>query len=245
MNEGVNLQPEWVTRAAEHRPPVRLPQVSRLWRHQCHARPACPDSPRGGAQGHGRAHQAGPGRHPRNRVHRPGLPVDPRRPRAGIADPADTAGSRAARRASPAAAETERELAAAYDFLRRLEHRLQYVATPRRTACRAADEERQQIATLDGLCRLASLLLVLDGAPRDRRPPFRAGLLGAGRRPAPAGRNLGRPGRRRRCARTLVHARLSASRRRCSNVCRASARAAATCNCRRATASASTPSGHA
>jgi glutamine synthetase adenylyltransferase len=38
---------------------------------------------------------------------------------------------------------------------------------------------------------------------------------------------------------------VSASRRRCSNVCRASARAAATCSCRRATASASTPSGRA
>jgi glutamine synthetase adenylyltransferase len=80
MNEGVNLQPQWVAALQSILPPLCLPQVSRLWRDQRHARPACPDSPRSRAQGHGRAHQARPGRNSRNRVHRPGLPVDSRRP---------------------------------------------------------------------------------------------------------------------------------------------------------------------
>ncbi|MBI4756946.1 MAG: bifunctional [glutamate--ammonia ligase]-adenylyl-L-tyrosine phosphorylase/[glutamate--ammonia-ligase] adenylyltransferase [Betaproteobacteria bacterium] len=61
-------------RAGGHLPALRLPQVPRLRRLQRHARPARPDPPRGGAPRHGRQRQARPRRHPRDRVHRPGVP---------------------------------------------------------------------------------------------------------------------------------------------------------------------------
>ena len=64
-----------------HPPPLRVPQIPRLRHHQRHARPARADPPRSREEGHGQQRQARPRRHPRNRVHRPGLPADPRRPR--------------------------------------------------------------------------------------------------------------------------------------------------------------------
>jgi glutamate-ammonia-ligase adenylyltransferase len=116
--------------------------------------------------------------------------------------------------------------------------------TPRRIACRPADDERQQIAGRWAL-PTGRRFAVLDAhratvarhfeqvfsEPEEGRHPL-AGIWDGTGRPATI-RSSG-------CPRSV-----SASRRRCSNVCRASARAAATCNCRRATASASTPSARA
>jgi glutamate-ammonia-ligase adenylyltransferase len=146
MNEGDNLQRR-AGRALKHRAPLRLPQVPRLRRHQRHARPARADPPRGGAQGHGRQHQARPRRHPRDRVHRPGVPVDPRRPRPGAADPADAQG---ARRCSPTRrllpADATRELAAAYDSCAASNTACNTSTTRRRTCCRPPTKSARQIA---------------------------------------------------------------------------------------------------
>jgi glutamate-ammonia-ligase adenylyltransferase len=59
--------------------------------------------------------------------------------------------------------ETERELAAAYEFLRRLEHRLQYVDDAQTHRLPGSDAERQQIAASMGCADWQGFLLVLDG----------------------------------------------------------------------------------
>ena len=68
----------------------------------------------------------GPGRHPRDRVHRPVAAADPRRDGAG---PADALAAGGTCRGSPAQSCCRRRLSAnsrqAYDFLRRVENRLQ------------------------------------------------------------------------------------------------------------------------
>ena len=126
MNEGDNLQPEWVRLMQQ----VARPFVFRKYldfgainaMRDLHAQIR-----REVAEGHGRPHQARPRRHPRDRVHRPGLPADPRRPRPALQIRAtlQVLDLLVQRKQLPPA--TRDELSAAYDFLRRLEHRLQYV----------------------------------------------------------------------------------------------------------------------
>jgi glutamate-ammonia-ligase adenylyltransferase len=59
-------------------------------------------------------------------------------------------------------ADTERELSAAYVLLRRLEHRLQYVGDTQTHRLPAADEERQQIARSMGFADWSAFFVVLD-----------------------------------------------------------------------------------
>ena len=58
--------------------------------------------------------------------------------------------------------EAERELAAAYDFLRRLEHRLQYVGDAQTHRLPSGDDERRQIAASLGFADWPAFLNVLD-----------------------------------------------------------------------------------
>jgi len=59
-------------------------------------------------------------------------------------------------------AESERELATAYEFLRRLEHRLQYVADAQTHRLPGGDDERQAIATSMACHDWASFMVALD-----------------------------------------------------------------------------------
>jgi glutamate-ammonia-ligase adenylyltransferase len=59
-------------------------------------------------------------------------------------------------------ADSERELAVAYDFLRRLEHRLQYVNDAQTHRLPNGDDERLQIARSMGFADWAAMLTVLD-----------------------------------------------------------------------------------
>ncbi|MQM29429.1 MAG: bifunctional [glutamate--ammonia ligase]-adenylyl-L-tyrosine phosphorylase/[glutamate--ammonia-ligase] adenylyltransferase [Candidatus Accumulibacter phosphatis] len=59
--------------------------------------------------------------------------------------------------------ENEHELATAYAFLRRLEHRLQYVNDAQTHRLPSADEERQQIATAMAFTDWSEFLAVLEG----------------------------------------------------------------------------------
>ena len=59
-------------------------------------------------------------------------------------------------------ADGERELATAYEFLRRLEHRLQYVADAQTHRLPAGDDERQAIATSMACHDWASFMVALD-----------------------------------------------------------------------------------
>ena len=61
---------------------VCVPQIPRLQRLRSHAPPAPPNPQRSQQKKHGRQRQTRRGRHPRNRVYRPNLPDDTRRPNA-------------------------------------------------------------------------------------------------------------------------------------------------------------------
>ena len=82
---------------------VRVPQVPGLRRVCGDAFAARADPRRGRAARSRRARQARPGRHTRDRIHRPGVPADTRRARRRIAGPpdAESAGAAAAKRAAP------------------------------------------------------------------------------------------------------------------------------------------------
>ncbi len=73
--------------------PLRVPQVSGLQRLRLHARPACPDPARGGAAGPVREHQTRAGRHPGDRVLRPGVPAHPGRAAHRSPDPPHPGGA--------------------------------------------------------------------------------------------------------------------------------------------------------
>ena len=80
-------------------------------------------------RGRGPQRQGRPRRHPRDRVLRPDPAIDRRRPASGIAGAADAGSARMCwRRATGSPFEARDELTAAYEFLRRVEHRLQMVA---------------------------------------------------------------------------------------------------------------------
>ena len=73
--------------AAQGTAAVRVSPLSGLRRHRCAARHEGADRRSGSARRAGRSRQAGRRRHPRDRVHRPGAPADPRRARTGPALP--------------------------------------------------------------------------------------------------------------------------------------------------------------
>ena len=113
-------------RAGRHRPPLHLPQVPRLRRHQRDARTARPDPPRGGPQGHGPNVKLGPGGIREIEFLGPGLPAHPRRARHRRCRSSHP-GARPLAERGIMPPRGRAELAAAYDFLRRVEHRLQYL----------------------------------------------------------------------------------------------------------------------
>ena len=178
--------------------PLRLPQVPRFRRDQRDARPARADPARSRAQGQGRPHQARPRRDPRNRVHGPGFPADPGRPRPRPADPPDPVGAAAPGRApvDPGRnrAGTARRLrlpapAGTPPAIRRGQ------ADPHAAGrCRRPRTDRAQ----HGLCRLGGPAGRTQRPPRPGQPAFRVGLLRPRGRRTSADRRLARPVRRRR-----------------------------------------------
>ena len=103
-----------------------------------------------------------------------------------------------ARRLLPA--DSERELVEAYEFLRRLEHRLQYVNDAQTHMLPTRDDERQRDRRVDGLYRLAGLAGGSRRASPARFKAFRGHLFRPGQRHASAGRTVVRTKRRRRRA---------------------------------------------
>jgi glutamate-ammonia-ligase adenylyltransferase len=218
MNDGRQPASGMGRHAGTHRPPLHLPQVPRLRRHQRHARPARADPPRSGAQGHGRPHQARPRRHPRNRVHGAGLPADPRRTRRRLQ-------IRPTLKVLPLLVErgccrptANRNWSSAYEFLRRLEHRLQYVDDAQTHMLPTTDDERRRSPARWAL-------------PTGRRcspcwkriasasPAFRRHFLRPGRRhPRPGRLWFEQTTETTRRWKRLSNS-VSASPRRCSNAC--------------------------
>ena len=105
---------------------VRVPPLPRLRRVRVAARDEGADRARGRAARAAGQRQARPGRHPRDRVHRAGVPADPRRRQSAAADaqPARRR-CRCSRARSCCSATAVAELGESYRFLRRVENRLQ------------------------------------------------------------------------------------------------------------------------
>jgi hypothetical protein len=191
----IKARPMRGARGAElgRRPALRLPQVPRLRRHQRHARPARADPPRGGAPRHGRQHQARPRRHPRDRVHRPGLPAHPRRPRQGAAGPPDAQGAGSS---SPSAASSTRPPCASWPpptaSCAGWSTACNTSTTRRPTPCRKARPTRRSSPAAWASAILRRPARGTRRPPRQRQPAFRGRL----RRPQPPG-----PRPRRRLAR--------------------------------------------
>ena len=159
----------------------------------------------------------GPGRHPRDRVHRAGVPAHPRRPRPAPADPVAAASAAAAGRdAACCRRRRSRELRAAYVFLRRLENRLQMLADaqmhqlPDGRRCARAHRARHGCGRLAGAARRSwigiarasaatSSLVVFGGGERGPQPRSRSTSGASGTR---------RP-RRRRSTESLARRRAS------------------------------------
>ncbi len=80
LDQGAPAHRQPSRRTGRHPAALRVPQIPRFRRLRLDARPARADPPRSRAPRDGAQHQAGAGRHPRNRVHRPGVPAHPRRP---------------------------------------------------------------------------------------------------------------------------------------------------------------------
>ena len=110
----------------------------------------------------------GAGRHPRDRVHRAGVPADPRRARAGAARAADARRAAAARGAqSPARRRRCRSSREAYVFLRNLEHRLQYLDDQQTHVLPQSDADRALVAQAMGCADYRALAAALE-AHRER-----------------------------------------------------------------------------
>ena len=202
--------------------PVRVPALLRLHRVCRPARDEGADRRRGRAQGSGRAHQARPGRHSRDRVRRPAPAADPRRPRAGACgDAACWRRSRSANRSVHSAGASAKRLRAAYLFLRHLENRVQMLRDEQTHELPEDAFTRSRLAlglgyagwpALDG-----ALTTVRDGVTEEYTaliPPARGDGAGGGSQCTPAGLLEGacRPfRRRRRSGRTRLHLGCSAA----------------------------------
>ena len=132
---------------------LHLAQISRLRRGRRHPRDEAADprlSRSRRDRGRGPQHQARPRRHPRDRVLRADPAAHRRRPAPRAARPRDARHARSARgRRLDRAARRATSLAAAYRFLRTVEHRLQMVA----------DEQTHTLpGDRDGLERFARFL---------------------------------------------------------------------------------------
>ena len=97
-----------------------------------------------------RGSQAGPRRHPRDRVLRPDPPVDPWGTGSVAEGPRDRGRAGSAGRSKRVSQEAAAELQEAYGTLRRLEHRAQMVADDQTHRLPEADKARRAIAALDG-----------------------------------------------------------------------------------------------
>ena len=168
---------------------LRVPQVFRLRRAGRAARCASIRQDwqrRASAQRHRQRqqHQAGRRRHPRDRIRGPAGPADPRRTHAGPAAPPARSARRKRRRLLPEA--DAQRLEAAYRFLRRTEHALQYredEQTPaaRRPALRAALAAALGMRPARGHAGRAPRLRLADFP--QRVPPGRHGRRREPRRP--------------------------------------------------------------
>ena len=193
---------------------VRLPPLPRLRRVRGPA-PAAPQGARRGAAPRRRPararqrRQAVARRHPRDRVHRAAAAGGARRPVPRDPHPLDAEGARQARRRRPdEAAPAPTRLAEAYTFLRRVEHRIQYLDDQQTHLLPTDDADLDWIARSlghggdDGTCELLDQL----GEAREfvatrvrraaaRRPPRRASgkRLPQLRPGAAAGRQRGLP----------------------------------------------------
>ncbi len=116
---------------AEHRA-VRLAQASRLRRARRRPRHEAADADLSRPErDHGRGPQCEgrPRRHPRDRVLRPDPAADRRRPASRVAGAADAGRhSTCSPTATGSPTEARDELSTAYEFLRRVEHRIQMIA---------------------------------------------------------------------------------------------------------------------
>ncbi len=105
---------------------VRVPPLPRLQRVRVAARDEGADRARGRAPRAAAEREARPRRHPRDRVHRAGVPADPRRQHAAAADAQPARGAAAAGGPEAAARPTPwPNCWRPYRFLRRVENRLQ------------------------------------------------------------------------------------------------------------------------
>jgi glutamate-ammonia-ligase adenylyltransferase len=110
-------------------------------------------------------------------------------------------------------AESERELATAYEFLRRLEHRLQYVADAQTHMLPTGDDERQAIATSMGFADWPAFCSRARRAPRASSPATSSRCSPNPRKGARAGRNLVRAATAATTARSAFRHSASASRK--------------------------------
>ena len=120
---------------------------------------------------HRRQHQARARRHPRDRVHRPGVPAHSRRARRGAALRADARPCwRCCSSAQPAAATRPwPNCTDAYVFLRNLEHRLQYLDDQQTQTLPAARRRPRRDRRSNGLRRLRPRSLQALDAHRAQR----------------------------------------------------------------------------
>ncbi len=198
--------------ARRDRHAVRLSPPPRLQRHrqslrELHAQIRAEV----GAARPARQHQAGAGRHPRDRVRRAGVSDRARRPGRRPAAAAHAGRpSRAWRSGGCCRPRPSSELRLAYVFLRNLEHRLQYLEDQQTQRLPANPEDLAAVAHAMGCADDAALRTVLEGAPRVRHPAVRSRVREhrRGQRRASAGGGMDRRCEQRRSAGVPARARL-------------------------------------